>query len=146
MGSVCPRCGRHIVMGSRFCAACGFDTMVYAVPPPPKPKNYLVESILVTLLCCLPLGVVGILMALNSDNAYAKGDYITAQINADKAKQFALWGLITYIVLIFLAFAFGIVLAMLDSTAIEEQPPAGSPSFEVTRSLKEIGTELPNVN
>ena len=133
-------------MGSRFCAACGFDTMAYSVLPPPKPKNYLVESILVTLVCCLPLGIVGILMALNSDNAYARGNYAVAQENANKAKQFALWGAISYVVLVLGVIIVAVVMAALGAGKKYEQEPMPSPGFEVTRSLKEMGTELPKLN
>ncbi len=40
----------------------------------PKPKNWLVESILATIFCCLPFGIAGIVFAARVDSAYASGD------------------------------------------------------------------------
>lgn len=37
------------------------------------PKNYLVESILVTLLCCLPFGIVGIIHATKVETLWNSG-------------------------------------------------------------------------
>ncbi|QNN42035.1 CD225/dispanin family protein [Pedobacter roseus] len=45
----------------------------------PVPKNWLVESILVTLFCCLPFGIAGIVNAANVNSKYAAGDYAGAQ-------------------------------------------------------------------
>ncbi|MFO7574244.1 MAG: CD225/dispanin family protein [Bacteroidales bacterium] len=39
------------------------------------PKSWLVESILVTLFCCLPFGIVGVVYASRVDSKYAQGDY-----------------------------------------------------------------------
>ena len=47
--------------------------------PGPAPKNWLVESILVTLFCCLPFGIAGIVNAANVNSKYAMGDYAGAQ-------------------------------------------------------------------
>ncbi len=37
------------------------------------PKNWLVESILITLLCCLPFGIVGIINATKVDTLWNAG-------------------------------------------------------------------------
>lgn len=39
------------------------------------PKNWLVESILVTIFCCLPLGIVGIVNASQVSSKFATGDH-----------------------------------------------------------------------
>ena len=84
-----------------------------------KPKNYLVESILVTLLCCLPLGIVGIIFASQVNSKYDAGD-IDGAIKASKdAKKFMTWGLIAgiIIVVLYLIFILGIGgLAVLNSS------------------------------
>lgn len=46
---------------------------------PPKPNNHLVFSILVTLFCCLPLGVVAIVKSCAVDSAYNAGNYPEAE-------------------------------------------------------------------
>ncbi|MBE7169900.1 MAG: CD225/dispanin family protein [Williamsia sp.] len=49
----------------------------YQPTPPPStpPKNWLVESILVTLFCCLPFGVAGIVFAAQVNSKWSIGDY-----------------------------------------------------------------------
>lgn len=70
----------------------------------PKPANYLVWSILATLLCCLPLGIVSIIFAAQVDTKFAAGDYAGAERSSKRAKMWALIafasgliGLIAYI-------------------------------------------------
>lgn len=48
------------------------------------PKNWLVESILVTIFCCLPFGIVGIINASAVNAKYNAGDYAGA-LEASKA-------------------------------------------------------------
>lgn len=47
----------------------------FAGSKPAMPKSWLVESILVTLFCCLPFGIVGVVYASRVDSKYGKGDY-----------------------------------------------------------------------
>ena len=54
---------------------------------PIRPKNWLVESILVTILCCLPFGIVGIINASKVNSLYDQGLYdesIRSSANAKK--------------------------------------------------------------
>jgi len=60
-------------------------------PRPPKPDNYLVWAILVTLLCCIPLGIVAIVFATQVDSKYALGDDAGA---AQASKQARLWSIL----------------------------------------------------
>lgn len=73
--------------------------------PNVKPKNYLVESILVTIFCCLPLGVVGIVFAAQVNSKYDAGDYAGAEQASKQAKQFMMWGLIVGLVVLVAYFA-----------------------------------------
>ena len=73
--------------------------------PGVKPKNYLVESILVTIFCCLPLGVVGIVFAAQVNSKYDAGDYAGAEQASKQAKQFMMWGLIIGLVVLVAYFA-----------------------------------------
>jgi len=58
-----------------------------------KPKTWLVESILVTLFCCLVGGIVGIVYASQVDSKWAMGDTAGAQKSSDNAK---LWVMISF--------------------------------------------------
>lgn len=83
--------------------------------PTVPPKNYLVESILITILCCLPLGIVGIINATKVEGLFAAGDYDGAQRAADDAKKWCKWGLISggiYITVIIIAYAVGIAIGV----------------------------------
>jgi len=59
-----------------------------------RPKNYLIESILVTIFCCLPLGVVGIVFSTQVNSKFDAGDFAGAEKVSKQAKQFMMWGLI----------------------------------------------------
>lgn len=52
------------------------------------PNNYLIPSILTTIFCCLPLGIVGIVFATQVNNKWTIGDYAGAEDSARKAKMF----------------------------------------------------------
>lgn len=51
--------------------------------------NYLVQSILVTILCCWPLGIPAIIFAAQVNGKLAQGDYAGAVEASNKAKMFS---------------------------------------------------------
>lgn len=66
-----------------------------SVPPPPAPsqsmpKKYLVESILVTIFCCLPVGIAGIVFSSKVESLWNTGAYAEAQEASRKARMFTL--------------------------------------------------------
>ncbi len=65
-----------------------------------RPRNYLVESILVTIFCCQPFGIVGIVFAAQVNSKYASGDYEGARQASKNAKKWMNWGIIAGIVTI----------------------------------------------
>jgi len=54
------------------------------------PKSWLVESILVTLFCCLPFGIVGIVNATRVESLFNAGDMAGANRAADDAKKWTI--------------------------------------------------------
>lgn len=83
----------------------------YAPPSPVTNSipNYLVQSILVTLCCCLPFGIVAIVYAAQVNSKFASGDVGGAQYASAQAKKWC-WigvivGLITNAIVIVLQFA-----------------------------------------
>lgn len=58
----------------------------------PPPANNLVLAILVTIFCCLPLGIVGIIYAAQVNSKWAAGDPAGARESARKARLFSIWG------------------------------------------------------
>ena len=79
-------------------------------PPPPRgyppqqppagqaPNNHLALSILVTLFCCLPLGIVAIVKSSQVNGLWAQGQYAEAQAAADSAKKFVIWSVVIGVV------------------------------------------------
>jgi hypothetical protein len=78
----------------------------------PMPPTYLWQSIAVTILCCLPLGLVAIAFASRVQNRWIKGDYDGAMHSSKIARNTAFWsfiiGLIVHVsLLIYLVFIIG---------------------------------------
>ena len=83
-------------------------------PPPPPPPGYgapqaggyptqqpdsnLVWGILVTVLCCIPFGIVSIIQASKVSGLWAQGQYAEAQKASDEAKKWAIWGAVAGII------------------------------------------------
>jgi hypothetical protein len=68
----------------------------------PRPKNWLVESILVTIFCCLPFGIVGIINAANVNTKFDSGDIEGARrasAEAGKWTKIGFWVSIGFFVL-----------------------------------------------
>lgn len=86
--------------------------------PGQPPKTWLVESILVTLFCCLPLGIVGIVNASSVERKFKDGDYAGAEKasqDAGKWTKFGFFGgLIGGILYIIAVFVFGVGMAAME--------------------------------
>ena len=82
----------------------------------PPPKNYLVESILVTLFCCLPLGIVGIIHASKVEGLWFAGDQEGALKAADDAKKWVKYAVIAGAV--FIVLYLGFIAAMIGFGAM----------------------------
>jgi len=64
-----------------------------------QPKNYLIESILVTIFCCQPFGIVSIVYASQVNSKYTLGDYDGALQASKNAKKWMIWGLIVGLII-----------------------------------------------
>jgi hypothetical protein len=132
----CPYCGEQILAIAKVCKHCGrsLDPQVEnqsqqstneQIPPPiagkynygqqndsrqqmqQLPKTWLVESILVTLFCCLPFGIAGIVNASKVESSFYAGNLAEANRRSAEAKKWttiAFWlgivGTIAYIIAI----------------------------------------------
>lgn len=63
--------------------------------PPMKPNNWLWQSIVVTVLCCMPFGLAGIVYAAKVDALYFGGRYREAEAAARTAR---LWTLVALVI------------------------------------------------
>lgn len=76
-----------------------------------QPKTWLVESILVTLFCCLPFGIVGIVNAAKVNSLYASGNIEAAQqASATAAKWTKIGFIVGIVVIIVYAISYGVML------------------------------------
>ncbi len=60
------------------------------VIPPLKPANWLWQSIVATILCCIPFGIVGIVFATKVDSLYYNKRYAEAEAASNKAKTWTI--------------------------------------------------------
>jgi len=83
-----------------------------------QPKNWLIESILVTILCCLPLGIVGIIHATKVDTLWSTGQRDAAYKASQEAGKWVKIGAISgfvAIVLYIILMVFGVFAGMMGS-------------------------------
>jgi len=74
--------------------------------PPASVPNYLIPAI-ISLFCCLPLGIVGVIFAAQVNGKVAAGDTAGAMDAAKKAKMFSfiaiglgLLGIVCYVLFV----------------------------------------------
>lgn len=128
----CPKCGTENTNNASFCIECNHELQPaqsakvppqqpppgHMAPPPQMASpvgsipNYLVQSILVTLFCCLPLGIVAIVFAAQVNSKLALGDVYGAQEASEKAKMWCWWSFGLGLALIVLYFAFMVIMAL----------------------------------
>lgn len=75
-----------------------YTNPVMLVPP----KNWLIESILLTLLCCPPLGIVGLVYATKVDTLWISGQREAAVKASQEAGKWVKIGAISGFVILFL--------------------------------------------
>ena len=120
MTRFCTQCGQPIEGNPIFCSNCGapvppesqpqYQNPIAQEPQPqpvqqqpvgPKPKNYLVLSILATLFCCLPFGIPAIIFSAQVDSHWNAGRYQEAYNASRKAKTWMLVSVILGALIIF---------------------------------------------
>ena len=90
------------------------DTSFQAQTPQAPPKNWLVESILVTIFCCLPFGIAGIVFAAQVNSKWSQGDHAGA---LESSKNAAKWTKIGFWIGLALIVGYIIFIAVLGGTA-----------------------------
>lgn len=124
----CEYCGHKNPDEALTCGACGLSPSLQrnaSAAPPPMPgapayqssarlpplpaasvPNYLVWSILATLCCCVPGGIVAIVYSSQVNSKLAAGDHFGAQAASDNAR---LW--------CWISFGVGLVVGLLSVVA-----------------------------
>ncbi len=115
----CPKCGRNLAENERICTACGAPTCV--TPPPPVNAGGVVPvsidsgmtgAILVTLFCCLPLGIVAIVKASSVSSLLLANRIDEAKEAASSAKKWTLLALILGLIANIFLFLFYVILGI----------------------------------
>lgn len=73
------------------------------------PDNYLVWAILVTVLCCLPFGIVAIVKAANVNPAWYAGRREEALRNSESAKKWCIYSAVASVAGVILYFALAVL-------------------------------------
>lgn len=71
------------------------------------PENYMVFSILTTILCCLPAGIAAIIYSSKVDKAWAQGNKDEAKKNSEQAKLWCIISLAVGIIVFVISFIAG---------------------------------------
>ena len=95
----CKQCGTELHKGTKYCPTCGTpqesetrqEIRNYECS---RPSNHLALAIIVTLMCCIPLGIVSIVYSGKVDTALSKGDISEAESMSRKARNWAIAGII----------------------------------------------------
>lgn len=115
----CRKCGTQNDDNAYKCIKCG-EILQHAGggggAPPQKIPNYLAQSILVTLFCCLPLGIPAIVFSAQVNGKIQAGDIQGAMESSRKAKMWGWWSfgvsLVVSILYFLISFAVGMAGAM----------------------------------
>lgn len=66
--------------------------------PPVKPNNWLWQSIVATLLCCMPFGIVSIIFATRVNSLYFSGQYAEAEQASKKARLWVILSVVAFFI------------------------------------------------
>ena len=89
--------------------------MLSEIPPEPAqtkpimPNTWLVQSILATICCCLPFGIVGIVNATKVESYYMRGDYANAIRCSENAKKWTIWAVVSAVIIVVLSLLMNIM-------------------------------------
>lgn len=85
---------------------------------PPMPNTWLIASILATLFCCVPLGLVGVVKAARVETLWRAGKYEEAGQTSAEARKWTIITLICGIIILVLYYMFiGAVIASLSNVS-----------------------------
>ena len=106
----CQKCGSECKEGALFCSNCGAPLVVQSESDNiSKIPDHLAMSILTTLFCCIPFGIVSIVYAVKTGMSKEFGHVEKARFYSKKAFSWSIWGIIFGIAFVML---YGLVLSL----------------------------------
>ena len=73
------RTATHAAYAAQAAAQAAQAAQMATTPIPPRPSTYIVWSIILTILCCSPFALAGIITGAISSSRYNSGDYAGAK-------------------------------------------------------------------
>lgn len=125
----CSECGAQISDAASACPRCGapLKKVTYGTTSQQSmntgsanvcPETHLAKAIVVTLLCCWPVGVPAIINAAGVSSAFAAGNYQEAVQKSEKANKWSNYCIIAGVVFWLIYIAFIIVVAVVGAADI----------------------------
>lgn len=69
------------------------------MPAGQPPPNHLAFAIVVTILCCWPLGIPAIIYANQVNTKWNAGDFEGARHSSERAKNFSIWSMVSVLII-----------------------------------------------
>lgn len=112
----CKNCGNEILDFGKVCTRCGHLITSEFTNDAQEPviDTCLIDSILVTILCCFPLGIVSIIFSALASGAIAHGDYKDAAAKAKVAQTLNTVAIILFFALILVMWILHSILSNMD--------------------------------
>ena len=111
----CSSCGQELPPNATTCPFCSARGGAPARVPP-SDNGPLIRAVLVTLCCCLPCGVVGIVYACKADGCAKAGDWAGMAQMRQRAKTWTLVGFIGGLITQALAVGLQVLGALLENS------------------------------
>lgn len=105
----CPNCGTELRNTSSFCDHCGTEVSGPAATAP-SPTTVLVFSILSTVFCCVPFGIVGVVYAALAMGRHSARDFAASEQYRRNAKTWSWVAFgcgVVFVVIWMMSFVFG---------------------------------------
>jgi len=124
----CTSCGTNPRLGKNFCSACGVKTkadQIMCIECGASPNaahfpgtsqtvdNQMVKAVLVSVLCCLPFGIIAIIKSSEVNGKLAAGDVVGAQMSASSSSNWSNMGMMFGLIFGLLYFIFIIMAEIL---------------------------------